>query len=598
MAAAGASETYDVDMDAAEQPGTPEGSEQVPEREKLGFAVLDYVNSIRFKHGIRSDDYGRYHAYCSKRLRILRRQGRKTLIKPNKYVKDEIDEENVNARSLEILTLTAERCWSHAMELKSQCESSQTSGPTERHHYVKRFERAFKTASRLEALCHKFGDMNSINNARVYRNFMEGNVHFEHKRFADAYASLSSYANVMEQRKRSHQDDRVLQEAYASQLSNVNAVIKLCSFHMRASGVTSTAKQPAREDDPNAELISIVSDDSGNLAVYCRGSHVNVTSQFLLQQLMDAINATQKLVVTEEVLTRLVNAGDVDAALKAELIDAFGTEALLSSYEDIMMPISEVIDAIHSEMMSSMDNQEALRQVEGEYQSQLPKTQCSAGVVTYVKTLLEMEKCALVQVMTLHTIFHENGTVDKNSGLPDCGEALRFAHMLKQHITTLMGDSKMGQIFRMPQEVTKTVNGLLLGMHKLAAGEHNDGMALMNWANTRLQQHIEHPKKQQTLLIWRTLVCFQLLQKTAQLCAARFYKRTVAIYARHVLQLNDKDKGDETLDYMAIFGMEKRLLPSRPILLDLAYIHHQPPQVGKKKSFIGNVKSMFNSFWQ
>ncbi|CDR97417.1 SIGNAL RECOGNITION PARTICLE 68 KDA PROTEIN, putative [Babesia bigemina] len=585
MATADASETYDVDMDTAEQPGVAEGGEHAPEREKLDFAVLDYVNNTRFKHGIRSDEYGRYHAYCSKRLRILRRQGRTAPIKPNKYVKDEIDEENVDARSLEILTLTAERCWSHAMELKSRCESSQSAGPTERHHYVKRFERAFKTASRLEALCHKFGDTNSINNARVYRNFMEGNVHFEHGRFAEAYASLSSYANVMEQRKRSHQDDRVLQEAYASQLSNVNAAIKLCSFHMRAAGVTAAAKQPAREDDPNAELIAIVPDDSGNLAVYCRGSHVNVTSQFLLQQLLDAINATQKLVVTEDVLTRLVNAADVDAALKGELFDAFGTDALLSSYEEIMMPISEVIDAIHSEMMSSIDNQEPLRQVE--------------GVVAYVKTLLEMEKCALVQVMTLHTMFHEHGKVDKNSGLPDCGEALRFTHMLKQHIATLMGDSKMGQIFLMPQEVTKTVNGLLLGMHKLATGEHNDGMALMNWANNRLQQQIEHPKKQQTLLIWRTLVCFQLLHNTARLCAARFYKRTVAIYARHTLQLADKeDDGEAPLDFAAVFGLEKRPLPAKPILLDLAYIHYQPPQMGKKTSFIGNVKSMFNSFWQ
>ncbi|GIX61174.1 signal recognition particle subunit [Babesia caballi] len=358
-------EMRDVAMDGAERTESADAGQSAPEPTRVAFTVLDYVNSARFKHGLRLEEYGRYHSYCSKRLRILRRQLRVTAIKSHKYVREEFPETIRDARYLEIVALSAERCWSHGMVLKSQCEASHAAGPNARHHYIKRFERALKNATRLEELAQRCAETNSVNNARVYRSLMEGTVHLEHKRFSDAYTCLSAYANVMEQRKRAHQDDAELLEAYSSQLSQVNALIKLCSFHMRATGAKPVGRPAAREEDQDAELITIVADGEGGLTVYCRGSPVEGASQFLLQQLLDAINATQKLVVSDDLLMRLAEAEDIDEAIRATLVEPLRTEALLASYEEIMTHIAACTDTIHSEMMASMDGQEPLRRLEG-----------------------------------------------------------------------------------------------------------------------------------------------------------------------------------------------------------------------------------------
>lgn len=575
-------EVLDVKMvDTSEM--NPSGCiEMDKDSEKLTFTVLDYVNDIRFKHGIRSEEYGRFHSYCSKRLTILRKQLRLTTIKSNKYVREEFPDVITDTRYLEILALMAERSWAYGMLLKSQCETSHTSGPNARHRYVKRFNRALKIAFRMEGLCQQFAEVNSANNARVYRSLMEGIVHLEHKRFQDAFTCLSAYANVMDQRKRFHQDTMAISEAYASQFSQVNAMIKLCSFHLHAIGSTPAVKPVMRDEDQNAELVSIVPNADGNLEVYCRGSPLQISSQFLLRQLLDAINSTEKLIISDDVLSILLGSSNIGEAIRKEPVEMLELDTLFSSYEEVMMRITECTDTIHSEMMSSIYDQEPFRRLE--------------DIVMLIRTLLEMEKCAIMEIMALYNLYHSKDFGEGDVTLPDCGEAVRYANMLKQQLATVMKDPKIASMFVMQLEATKTVNGMLLGMHKLANGEEDDGMALINWAHMRQGQGDDHSTKSVTRLIWRNRVCFQIMQKAGQLCSARYYKRSVAIYARK--KLASGPENEDKIDALKIFGMEKRLLPCKPIIFDLAYIHNSPPEITENKTIIGGMRNMIASFWR
>ncbi|GFE53538.1 signal recognition particle 68 kDa [Babesia ovis] len=545
----------------------------------LTFPVLDYVNDTRFKHGIRSEEYGRYHGYCSKRLCNLRRQLRISPIKSHKYVREEFPEVISDTRYLEILALTAERCWSYGMVLKSQCEASHTASPELRHRYIKRLEKALKTAERLEKACQQFAETNSINNARVYRSFMEGVVHLEHKQYNDAFGALSLYANVMEQRHRANQD-RLLVESYASQLNHVNAMVKLCSFHIRSGGAKSAQKSVVHEEDHNAELISVVPDSSGNLSLFCRGAPIHVESQFLLQQIMEAINSTDKLVITDVLLTNLATTPDTENQLKTELVDKYEVETLLGSYEEIMTSITECTDTIHSEMMVSVDAQEPLRRIE--------------GMLAIIKTLLEMEKCGFMCILALFGVYNYQKASPGCRSLPDCGEPLRFVHILKQQLETLMAEPSFQHTFHIAQEATRSINAMLMGLHKLSTGEFNDGMALINWSNSRLHHGIQVDSHCGTRFIQRSMFCFQILHKCAQLCISKYYSRAVAIYGRHRLGHVYSDKPD--LD--SIFGLKKQMLPCKPILFDLAQMYNDPPVVGHKSGLIGGVKNMLSSFWK
>lgn len=549
---------------------------------RTSFSVLDYVNAIRFKHGIKSEEYGRFHAYCSKRLGILRKQLRPFAIKSNKYVKEEFPEVINDARYFEILALRSERAWSHGMLLKSQCETSQTSGSNARHHYVKRFEKARKIAVQMEELCQKFAEVNSINNARVYKSLMEGIVHFENKRYQEAFTCLSAYANVMDQRKRINQDNKALAEAYASQLGQVNAIIKLCSFHMRVSGTKSTTRPVARDEDQNAELLSIVAEADGHLTLYCRGAPLEISSQFLLQQLLDMINSLGRLIVSDETLSVLLDKEHIGDAIKTDLMGKVTKESLIASYEDVMVLIGECTDTIHSEMMSSIYDQEPFRRLE--------------DAVMFIKNFLEMEKCAIMEIMTLYNLFLSKEQFYGDVALPDCGEAIRFAQMLKQQLAIVMKDNKIASLLVMPLEVTKTVNGLLFGMHKIACEEYDDGMALVNWAYARQRKSVGRPEKHLTRLIWRLVVCFQILHRAGYLCSQRYYKRSVAIFARKKFIKDVEATGKP--DVCKIFGLEKTLLPCKPIIFDLAYIHNQPPDLSQKTTIIGGVRSMFSSLWK
>ncbi|EDO08506.1 signal recognition particle subunit SRP68 [Babesia bovis T2Bo] len=547
----------------------------------LNFTVLDYINEIRFKHGMRIEEYSRYHGYCSKRLCNLRRQLRMGPIRSNKYVRLEFPETVSDVRYLEILALCAERSWAYGMVLKSQCEASHTPRPNLRHRSLKRFDKALTMSTLLEAACQSFAEANSVNNARVYRSFMEGVVHFERKRYTEAFASLSLYANVMDQRHRNKQD-RITAEGYSSQLNQVNAMIKMCSFHIRSAGVKFGGKPVLHQEDDDAELLSVVSDPDGNLNLYCRGALMEIQSPFLFEQIHDVISAFDKLVITDTVLSNLNASTNLDNDIHSELVVKFPSDALLASYEEISTLVSECVDTVHSEMMSSMESQDLLRRIE--------------GVLHIIKTLLEMEKCILMGIIALHAVYRQNKSSSGCRYLPDCGEPLRFAHILKQHLGTLMNESNLQSTFHIALEATRSVNGMLMGIYKLYTGEYADGMSLLKWSMTRLERGIKQVDHSNTRLVNRCMLLFQIFHRTGLLCIRKYYKRCVAIYMRH--KLGENPDIVDTMGVDKVFDLTKRMLPCKPILFDLAHIHNNPPTIGSKSGIIGGVKNIIRSFWK
>uniref|UniRef100_A0A3B0MXP7 Signal recognition particle subunit SRP68 n=1 Tax=Theileria annulata TaxID=5874 RepID=A0A3B0MXP7_THEAN len=572
----------------------------------LKFPVLDYVNEVRFKRGIKLEEYGRFRKYCSRKLHQLRKQFKSVPNKSGKYIHEEFpevlnDNRLVNLifvyliiRYLEIVTLRCERAWSYAMDLKSKCETSTLKNNRGRHYYMRKFGKAYRLSVLLEDYSKKFADNSTISASKLYHNFFEGVLRYEQGRYEEGYSCLTTYSSVIEQKIRTTAGLPQC-EWYNSQLTQLNAIIKMCTFHMKVMGkVVSTPTLSHQTEDANAELIQVKTPEENHFVVHCKGVAVPLQSQLLPQKILYALNSIDKLSITDTILTSLCDSTDIPSVLREHISSKLTKDQLLNNYEEVTVLFNECVDDVCSELMLNTDGQDQLRKLEDTLHS--------------MKSLLQVEKHVILEIFCLYGLCYNSefiipySCLDNRTPLPDSSEGIRYANMLKQQLTNLVDDPNFGTVFLVPKEIVRTVNALLLSIHCFRKEEFNEGMSLINWANSRSLMDISLPEKQKNRLLWRCLVSFKTLQSICNLVCKKFYQRLLVLFARKNLP-KDAENEDNILD---IFGIERDLVYCRPLLFDLAFIYYQPPELETGSRFKGKnilinyalgVRNMLSSLW-
>ncbi|UKK02993.2 signal recognition particle subunit [Theileria orientalis] len=538
---------------------------------ELSFPVLDYVNEIRFKHGIKLEEYNRYHNFCSRKLHNLRKQLKPLPTKSNKYVHEEFPVPLNDNRYLEILTVRCERSWSHGMDLKSKCETSTMNNNRGRHYYMRKFGKAYRLSVLLLEYSQKYANNRTVNNAKVYKNFMQGVLKYEQEKFEEAHQCLSAYSSVMEQKLRATSGYKS-SEGYASQLSQLNALVKMCTFHMKVIGKKISTTQLSQHEDSNAQLIMVRKTEENNYVVHCRGVAVPLESQLLPQKILDALDSIDKLHLTETLLSSFNGPEDLSKKLNDEVTSKFTKQELLNNYDEVTSLFNGCSEDVYSELMSNMENQDQVRKLEDS--------------LRIMKSLLEVEKHLVLLTLTLNELLCEG-----KEPLPNSSEGMRYANILKQHLASLIEDTTLGTSFLVPNEVLRTVNALLLSIHSFRKGDLKEGMALVHWSNSRSMMNFEIPERQKNRLLWRCIVSFGNLQSMCSLVSSRYYQRLFALFARE--KESKELKEDE--DVMDIFNIEKNLVFCRPLLFDLAFIYYEPPDLHTGTRFKGKLEELIRS---
>uniref|UniRef100_H2YEN3 Signal recognition particle subunit SRP68 n=1 Tax=Ciona savignyi TaxID=51511 RepID=H2YEN3_CIOSA len=147
--------------------------------------VLHVIKEAQNQHGLRHGDYQRYHGYCNRRLKRIRKvlkfkMGDKRKVTPKK-VNEPIF---TDPRYILMLLMTSERAWSRAMFLKQEANSE----PRKRHHMVEKMRKAVVLADELSLLCEGSlrVDARTKLEAQAYSAYMSGILHFELKNWISA----------------------------------------------------------------------------------------------------------------------------------------------------------------------------------------------------------------------------------------------------------------------------------------------------------------------------------------------------------------------------------------------------------------------------
>lgn len=183
---------------------------------KTSIDLLKIIHAARQTYGLRTNDYGRYHAHAARRVATLHRST-KTLNKPSSKknaastgrskkagssgvigkaaytsTTSQISADNVlkDERLLELLVWETERAWSEGMKQREEIASLERSGAPQalapkRHRAVKRFQRAVEHATKLSSVAqtlYKRSDAPFAASAafqiEIYRHYMLGTLGF------------------------------------------------------------------------------------------------------------------------------------------------------------------------------------------------------------------------------------------------------------------------------------------------------------------------------------------------------------------------------------------------------------------------------------
>ena len=173
----------------------------------FSISIHSLIDEAQSSHGLVQNDYGQYHAYCTRRLDRLRhaKEVRRDLShhsgNQNKgkgknqkgggrhaFLPKSFSVEDYNRHiNFSLVTLfSAERAWAHGLSIKSQhtaegkkSNSKQKSASSVRKHYLNRLKKAAKWALELDDVMNSVGDERTQLEAKCYRGWMKGSCALE-----------------------------------------------------------------------------------------------------------------------------------------------------------------------------------------------------------------------------------------------------------------------------------------------------------------------------------------------------------------------------------------------------------------------------------
>lgn len=198
-------------------------------QECFGIDILPVIKEAQAQHGLRHGDYQRYHGYCNRRIKRLRkvlgfRMGEKKRVTP-KIISESIV---TDPRYLLLIIMPIERAWSYAMKLKQEASSDQR----KRHHMIQRLKKATAHANHLSDVCENSGriDARTKLEAKAYSAYINGIFSFEVQNWTNAKELFNTcktiYSKLGETKSK---EDR---EVYVQMMEDVSPNIRYCAYNI------------------------------------------------------------------------------------------------------------------------------------------------------------------------------------------------------------------------------------------------------------------------------------------------------------------------------------------------------------------------------
>jgi signal recognition particle subunit SRP68 len=175
-----------------------EVEEKAPlEPQNFSIGIHAWIETAQTSHGVRHEDFGQYHGYCTRRLARLRHNPdvKKDLLHSSKYAKSNAKSNTHTSTStvshkgrprhaycarddtaamqvvphshfLWVMLVSAERAWAQASEIKKGGS---------RQHAIRRLHKAQQLATRLEASAKINCDAVTYKECQAYTGWMKGN---------------------------------------------------------------------------------------------------------------------------------------------------------------------------------------------------------------------------------------------------------------------------------------------------------------------------------------------------------------------------------------------------------------------------------------
>ncbi|KAG5468322.1 hypothetical protein LSCM1_02302 [Leishmania martiniquensis] len=160
------------------------------------FDLTLFIKETQLQHGLRAEDYERYHYYATNRLATLRQQLSLSNDKKRFLHKEVTPQNATDARHLMLLALYAERCWAEAeaMQVHLQAREMPRAGDTKKPkggvpphcQYRKRLNKSVKWATKLLEVANVVASDRVKKECTAYLKDIVGRCHASHNRFKEA----------------------------------------------------------------------------------------------------------------------------------------------------------------------------------------------------------------------------------------------------------------------------------------------------------------------------------------------------------------------------------------------------------------------------
>lgn len=246
-----------ADADQPNEVATAEGEDVPtgPTHEPFSQRMHSIIKARQLSNGLRHQDYLKYRKYCSNRLRTiyvgLNFKHGKHRYKPVAWPSP-ADLNDV--RYLEMLLMTSERAWSHAMQLKADMAVAMEFCNYTRKKSLRKFNKAVHWARKLVEEAKVHADQRTLMEADAYYNYMKGICTLEKTMHDEALETLSRAFRLYEQLSiASDQEERVIFKERSEALA---PMIRECRYHL-GMGYTGADME---EDDAAQAPIGELSD--------------------------------------------------------------------------------------------------------------------------------------------------------------------------------------------------------------------------------------------------------------------------------------------------------------------------------------------------
>ncbi|KPA82353.1 hypothetical protein ABB37_03442 [Leptomonas pyrrhocoris] len=162
----------------------------------IDFDLTLFIKETQLQHGLRAEDYTRYHHYTTNRLAALRQQLSLSNDK-KRFLRKEVTVQNAtDARHLMLLALYAERCWAEAEAMQVQLQAKKEArggdankpkgGVAPADQYRKRLNKSVKWAAKLTEVANAVASERVQQECTAYLKDTAGRCYAAHGKFKEA----------------------------------------------------------------------------------------------------------------------------------------------------------------------------------------------------------------------------------------------------------------------------------------------------------------------------------------------------------------------------------------------------------------------------